>query len=376
MKNKKLKINVDSEEIMLLLIGIWRKFRKTPGPADVLQTREFRGVVEAVKKMHESPAGKYFDDPEYLGAYLLYQWMVHYQQGLSIMGELPKKPHRVLDVASGPGSFAFAALKHGAQEVYAIDKNENALKLCGEVCGRYGFPVTVRRWNCPDKLPVEGQFDLIVVGHCLDELYPTVEGQRNFLAQLLKRLTPDGFLMVVDSSQLPVNKRILQIRDTLGAPIQAPCVWKGQCPALQMANSPCYAQREFEKPYLIREIQRAAEINLGSLKMTYIIFRNPESGWPELPNKKLYRIISPPVEGYQGKRYYLCGTDGKRTIGSHLKEHPPESRAFEYLKRGELISIEDALEKGHAYDLLENSKVIVEAPLGKPLPGVSKPHDS
>ena len=368
---------------MPILIGVWRRMLKLSGPADKLQTREFRSVITAVQALQaKSLDGQtligqdYFKNPELLGAYLLYDWVIHYQQGLSILGELPEPPKRVLDICSGAAPFAFAALRHGAQEVIATDQNSSALQLGAEVCGRYGLPLTVRPWNClTQRIPVEGKFDLITVGHCLQELFPEtkkgwVQEQQAFIKNLMSRLTPNGFLAIIDGSFIEANRRVLQMRDTLvaeGVPVQAPCVWRGECPALKMANSPCYAQREFEKPYLIREIQRAASINLSSLKMTYLIFRSPASTWPETGPIPLYRIISPPVESFSGKRFYLCGTDGKKQLGSHIKEHPIESRAFEFLKRGELISISGALAKQNALDIVEGTTIRVVATLGKPL---------
>jgi len=384
MKTNKKALTPDLETIMPILIWAWRRMHKLSGPPDALQTREFRSVVAAVKALEErsldgqSLIGQdYFNNPTLLGAYLLYQWVIHYQQGLSLIGELPSKPRRVLDVCSGPAAFAFAALRHGANEVIATDQNVNALQLGADVCGRYGLPLQVRKWNCTKQpLPIEGKFDLIIVGHCLEELFPSTkkgwqEKQDAFLKTLLNRLTPEGYLLIVDNSFTEANRRVLQLRDTFvsdGVPVQAPCVWRGECPALKVQNSPCYAQREFEKPYLIREIQRANSINLSSLKMSYVIFRNPVVGWPELPEKKLYRVISPPVEAFGSKRFYLCGTDGKKQLGSRLTTHPVESRAFEYLRRGELISFTDVLESQNAIDIIEGSQVHVEAPCGKPLP--------
>jgi SAM-dependent methyltransferase len=377
----------DLETLMPLLIGIWRKFRKEAGPPDVLQTREFRSVVAAVKGLLQGSVNgqsligqDYFENRELLGAYILYQWVVHYQEGLSLLGELPVKPKRVLDICSGPAAFAFAALRHGAEEVYAVDQNKSALQLGAEICGRYGFALNTRLWNCLKRsLPIEGKFDLIILGHCLEELFPVTsphykENQEHFVSSLLNKLTDEGFLLIVDNSYPDANRRILQLRDQLvsqGVSIQAPCIWRGTCPALT-SNSPCYAQREFEKPHLVKEIQRAAQINLGSLKMTYIIFR--KSPCPAILDEKLYRVISPPVDSFQGKRYYLCGTDGKKNLGSHIESHPVESKAFEYLKRGELISIENALEKPHSLDIIKGTKVTVKAACGKPFYTV-KDHD-
>ncbi len=384
MKKQKKTLTADLETVMPILIGVWRRMNKLSGPPDKLQTREFRSVVEAVQQLQAGFAdGKtligtdYFADPQLLGAYLLYQWVVHYQQGLSLIGELPNAPKRVLDVCSGPAAFSFAALRHGAEEVIATDQNLQAMQLGGEICGRYGLTLSLRKWNClKQNLPVEGKFDLIIVGHCLEELFPStkagyLDDQRLFLDRLIARLTPEGYLLIVGNSYPEVNKRILQLRDDMvaqGIPVQAPCIWRGECPALKTANSPCYAQREFEKPFLIKEIQRAAAINLSSLKMTYVIFRHPSAGWPYVGDKKLYRVISPPVDSFSGKRFYLCGSDGKKQLGSHLTEHPVESRAFEYLRRGELISFSGALENQSAIDIIEGTAVHIEAACGKPVP--------
>jgi methylase of polypeptide subunit release factors len=157
MKSKKT-LAPDLETLIPILIGVWRRYNKISGPPDVLQTREFRSVVASVKSMQEhfnkgqSLLGEdYFQKPELLSAYILYPWIIHYQQGLSLIGELPETPRRVLDICSGPAAFAFAALKHGAKEVIAIDQNAAALQLGAEICGRYGLPLTVRQWNSKKK---------------------------------------------------------------------------------------------------------------------------------------------------------------------------------------------------------------------------------
>jgi hypothetical protein len=181
-------------------------------------------------------------------------------------------------------------------------------------------------------------------------------------------------LLIADNSFSEANQRVLEIRDRLvkeNVPVQAPCVWRGECPALKTPNSPCYAQREMEKPFLIKEFQRAAQINASSLKMSYLILRSPQAAWPTLPSSPLYRVISPPIESFQGKRYYLCGTDGKKNLGSHLNPPPKEARAFEYLRRGELISIENPLEKQQSLDIVQGTAIKVEAACGKPLPEFS-----
>lgn len=376
--------DLELETIIPILIGFWRRLHKVSGPGDQLQTREFRSVVDAIKALQQmSHKGQsllgqnYFQNKELLGAYLLYSWVIHYQEGMSLLGELPHPPKRVLDVCAGGSPFGLAALRHGAEEVISTDKNLNVLEAGAEICGRFGHTMSVRQWDClKAPLPVEGKFDLIILAYGLHELFPPAnphskEHQKIFVGELMKRLTPDGHLLLVDDSHTEGNRMILSLRDhfvSQGVPVQAPCVWRGECPALKNLKNPCYAQRKLEKPYMIKEFQRAAEINLGSLKMSYVIFKNSESGWPKLPQGELFRVISPPVDSYTGKRFYLCGTVGKRNFGSHLKEQPKESRAFDYLKRGELISISGALEKPNVLDIIEGTEVKIVAACGKPLP--------
>src|SRR5438105_202792 len=108
-----MKPNLD--ELMPLVVGIYRKLSKEPGPLDRLQTREFRSIVSQLKKNHEGHFQP--EEPLSLYAYLLYDFIVHYQEGLSLIGEVPFTPKRVLDVASGTLPFSLAALKTGAREV-------------------------------------------------------------------------------------------------------------------------------------------------------------------------------------------------------------------------------------------------------------------
>ncbi len=58
----------DCDTLNPLLIGIWRRFQKMSGPADVLQTREFRSVVEAVQTMQKGfeSGNDYFQDKNIL----------------------------------------------------------------------------------------------------------------------------------------------------------------------------------------------------------------------------------------------------------------------------------------------------------------------
>jgi len=269
-------------EIYPLLIKQWRRLLciNDKTPVDRLQTREFRRATKALKILHEGldignnlRGFDYFSKPDLLATYLLYHWVFHYQEGLSLINELPTPPSTVLDIAGGSGPYALAALQHGAQEVIIADQNQAALDLGSEIAGRCGFPINVQQWDIHTgkRDPFKKKFDLITLTHSLEELFPTKEkgwatAQSEFIERLLGMLTPTGHLLIVENSWDKGNQRILALRDRMVAdnvPVQAPCLWKEACPALR-DKAPCYAQREMERPYTLAQLQRAARIKMSS----------------------------------------------------------------------------------------------------------------
>ncbi len=357
-------IPCDFDTLIPILIKLWRNLQRLPaGPQDRLQTREFNALIEAITKQQKE---KKIESTEEVGAYLLYDWLVHYAQGLSLIEELPHTPYRVLDIAAGAAPMSLAALRHGAREVYAIDHNLKLLECGAHISGHYGHPLTIREHNCLDKkFPVQGPWDLIILSHSFFLLCPQEEEARSYLTFLMNQLTKTGFLLIVESSEESVNRRIIGLRDFAvehGYGVQAPCICKGACPL--QGSSPCYAQRPFEKPPLVKDIQRLVGINLSSLKMSYLLLKpNPT---PARPDKKFFRVISPSVQTFWGKRFYLCTDDGKRTLGLKAETAPKSARAFDYLKRGDVISISDAVVEKNDMQIDASTKIILEAPVAKP----------
>ncbi|MFT4553988.1 MAG: hypothetical protein ACI9S8_002633 [Chlamydiales bacterium] len=390
MKMKKKKRNKtpehDLETIIPLLISQWRKLRKIHGgPEDVLQTRELRRASAVVKHLFDGtphPDGKTYSESDLIGGHLLYEWIVRYQEGLSLITEIPTPPRRVLDLCGEVGAFSFAASQHGASDVHLLDIDELNLRLAGEIHGRYGHPITVHKKDVHQKdvlqdfLASEKKFDLIILGYALNELFPsTMKGwakkQNAFVESLMDSLSDEGHILVVENSWTASNKRVLQLREDMvekGIPVQAPCIWTGKCPALQNTKGYCFAQRELAAPHFFKQMQKSAQIKAGSVKMSYLLLKNPKSSWPKLPDERLYRVISPQLESYHGARYHLCGVDGGKTLGSHITDHPKESRSFEYVRRGDIISVSDLLEDKDRLEIIEGSTVEVRVSCGKALP--------
>ncbi|MFN7130479.1 MAG: methyltransferase domain-containing protein, partial [Myxococcales bacterium] len=156
------------------LITAWRAARKdTKGPPDRLHPHEIREVGGAIRRLsqgltreRELAGARYMEDPKLLGAYLLFYWPVSYAQARHVLKELPGRPRSVLDLGSGPGPVAFAALDAGASDVTAADRSPAALELARALALEAGEGLSTRPWNGQQgDAPPDGNFDLITMGH-------------------------------------------------------------------------------------------------------------------------------------------------------------------------------------------------------------------
>jgi SAM-dependent methyltransferase len=147
------------------LLATWRAARPGPRrggprpPPDALLPDELREVAAAVTRLstgltreRELAGARYLDDERLLGAYLLFYWPISYLQARGVLSELPRRPRRVLDLGSGPGPLAFAALDAGAAEVTACDRAKQALSAARELARVSGQPLSTQTWN-----PAQGQ---------------------------------------------------------------------------------------------------------------------------------------------------------------------------------------------------------------------------
>jgi len=344
-----------NQELNAILIALWRKGMKRAGPANQLLVEETKHAAPEVAKIEKNVAEFIKTGADKL-PFLLYHWPLFYQEGLSILGEIPRPLGKVLSMGAPFGPYAIAAASLGAREVTFLDEDHFSLTAASEIAGKMGLTLQSRKSTAKES------YDTLVV----DNLLPTSE-EINQLSALLK---PNGFLVLIDRASKEENKKVLELRDQLvleqGYAVQAPCVWKGACPALQ-TNFPCFAQRNLDKTFVMKELQKYGQIEQKSLKMSYLIVRKKGAEWPTLPETPLYRIVSGEMEGPSGKRFLLCGTDGKKRLNLTSTQYPKEARALDYLKRGELLAIHNELRQGDDLFAGPGTTAKIVAALGKPL---------
>jgi SAM-dependent methyltransferase len=375
-------IRRDLEMWIPRLIAAWRRARKTRGgPPEGLTSQELKEVGAAVRVLshgltrdRELAGARYMEDPRLLGAYLLFYWPVSYAQARHALRELSDRPREVLDLGSGPGPLAFACLDAGAAEVVAADRSPAALALMRELAADAGEGMATRSWNAlsGDPLP-EGRFDLLTMGHMLNELWAgqpdAVARRAGLVERAFARVKPQGSLLIVEPALRETSRALLEVRDRLvdaGHGVKSPCLFRGACPALVKQSDWCHAERSWEPPPLVQAIGRAAGLRKEALKMTYLLLAPKGEPWPELPAGRLFRIVSEPLASKGRQRYIGCGPEGRIGLAVQDKHLGDGNAVFARLERGDVIAVEGTADRGDGLALDDRSGVTVVARAGTP----------
>jgi SAM-dependent methyltransferase len=361
---------------------------------------------------------RYMDEDRLLGAYLLFYWPVSYLQARGVLSELPRPPKRVLDLGSGPGPMAFAALDAGAAEAVAADRSPRALDAARALAAAAGEPLATRRWDpakgdLPAAAAAGGTFDAVILGHVVNELFAgDVEKRTALLEQAAALLAPGGSLVVVEPALRDTSRALLRVRDRLverGWAIRAPCLFAGACPALRKESDWCHAERPVEPPPLVAAIAKEAGLRREAVKMSYLVVaardaatatsdprglrprpageapeasttprpaggaREPAPFGRELPAgaasrrepPRVFRIVSEPLPSKGRLRYMACGPEGRLGLALQEKHVGPANAGFEGLLRGDVVAVEGAEPSGEGLKLGPDSKVRVVAKAGE-----------
>jgi SAM-dependent methyltransferase len=353
------------------------------GPEDRLTPNELREVAQGVRTLslgltreRKLAGARYMDDPKLLGAYLLFYWPVSYAQGRQALGELPERPREVLDLGSGPGPLAFAALDAGARGVTAADRSKQALALARALATEAGEALATREWDpMAGRGAPEGKFDLITMGHVLNELYGTGEGavgKRAALVEgLLERLKPGGTLLVLEPALRETSRALLELRDLVvgrGYAVRFPCMFRGNCPALLKQGDWCHAERPWVLPKVVEDIARAASLHKEELKMSYLALAPRGEAWAQPPEGQVYRIVSEPLEGKGRQRYVGCGPEGRVGLAMQDRHRTEQNAAFFKLQRGDVVRVTGTEPRGDGLALVEGAEVRVVAAAGRGVP--------
>jgi SAM-dependent methyltransferase len=375
------------------LLAAWRGARTRKGPTrrgprppdDALLPDELREVAAAVTRLskgltreRELAGARYLDDERLLGAYLLFYWPVSYLQARGILSELPSRPRTVLDLGSGPGPVAFAAIDAGAAEVVAADRSTRALATARELARLASEGLGTRDWNPSRGRPLAElasglRPDVVTFGHVVNELFQgddATERRAALLEEALALVAPGGSVVVIEPALRDTSRALLRVRDLLvarGYAVRAPCLFRGPCPALVRETDWCHAERAIDPPPLVAQVGKAAGLRKEAVKMSYLVLAPKGEAWAEPPPGRPFRIVSEPLPSKGRLRYMACGPEGRLGLALQEKHVNDRNRRFERLLRGDVVEIAGAEPRGDGLALGPETDVRVIAPAGQPV---------
>jgi hypothetical protein len=381
----------DLERWIPRLIAVWRKsIRARGGPEGRLTPSEHRQIAAAIRRLsfgltrERSLVGsRYMEDPLLLGAYLLFYWPISYAQAREVLGEIRHRPRTTLDVGSGPAPLAFAALDAGATEATAADRSVKALAMARALAAEAGEGLGTREWELrpgaaswfAGRLRSDERFDLIGLGHLVNELFGgderALEKRTALVEETLSRVTPNGSVVIIEPALRETSRALLQVRDGLvarGFAVRAPCLYRGNCPALIKESDWCHAERAWRPPPLVEGLATAAGLHKESLKMSYLVMAPKGEPWQEAPPGAVFRIVSEPLAGKGRRRFIGCGPAGRVGLALQEKHRTDGNAAFSVLARGDVIRVTASEPRGDGLALTPTSLVEVLARAGEPVP--------
>jgi SAM-dependent methyltransferase len=314
------------------------------GPADELSKREIRLAAAAVLALHEGLVGeRELARPETyhgenLGAYLLWWWPQTYlkTQAALRMAAMPRAP-RILDVGSGPGPAAAAALDLLGGSAVAFDASDDALKEARF----FGVQETSR------TLP-QGDFDLCLVANVLSELPAPLD--------LVRRLP--GIVVIIEPALRETGRALLKLRDQLLAAgtfqALAPCLTQKPCPALASPKDWCTADVRWTPPRYFRQLADATGLRADEkLSFAPLILARTA---PE-PERDVWRVVGVPQPEKGKKRVWVCSDLGREPVARLDKQAGPDNADFDQLDRGDLVRLGGLERRGDGLRVVPGARV-------------------
>jgi len=377
---------------MPALVAAWRgqghRSRESEGAP--LSRSELDRVGAALLRLQRGLTGKralagapYMEDPDLLGAYLLYYWPISYLQASLAMAELGLSPGRVLDLGSGPGPSAAAALDAGATSVDLADSSGKALALAESVLAPDADRVKASRIDLESpESPADaaGPYELIILGHCLNELWrgrgDRVARRTELASRAAKLLAPGGKLLAIEPALLETSRELLALRDELAArgyPIHGPCPSRpnGNYPCPALASGPdrtCHSEAAWDPPEPVASLAARAGLDRKSVKFSWFAIGSGPLDARAAPGEAAIegRVISDPMLNKAGRlRYVLCSNGALVTV-SAAKGSPEALRSgFLSLGRGDFLRVKDPERReggGLALGPLSSLEILASAP--------------
>ncbi|HKE15455.1 MAG TPA: small ribosomal subunit Rsm22 family protein [Kofleriaceae bacterium] len=282
-----------------------------------------------------------------------------------------RAPLRLLDLGAGAGAMTLGTAAHLAAggravdlSVVAIDRDRAALSLFAGAAGHLSLAVggrielEHRAELLRDARLEPGGFDLVVAGGVMNELD---EATRFALVErALAALADGGALVIVEPALRETSRDLHRVRDRVLAAglghVFAPCTrTAAPCPALARERDWCHEDRPLALPPRASRLAQVTGLRDSGMKFSYLVLRRAADPLVASPaDRAALRIVSAPKR-LKGRRECIgCGDSGWVDLRLLSRRRSDANRAFERLRRGDVLVIDRAGLEDERRDLRED----------------------
>ena len=295
-------------------------------------------LSKAFTSQRSSRAKNYFNQPKFRSAYLLYFFLQTYEKVLFCLNKSIKlgfKIDNVLDLGSGPGPAAIAALNLGSKSVTLVDQNKKSLNdarfLIDKLYNSTKPNIIVAN---AEKCKFGNRFDTILAVNFFNEVKK--ENRVQLVKNLSKHtLSKNGVIIIIEPALRFITRDLMKLRDDLineNLFIHAPCLHQHRCPMSTTNNRDwCHYYLNWQQPEIIQNMDKIIHRNHKYLKLSYMII----STNPPKPIRGKALVVSSPLISKGKTELLICSSSGKIKRMRQLQRSGDSN--FKKLTRGDII---------------------------------------
>lgn len=340
------------------------------GNASSKLTQAIRDLSDGLTGERKLVGHDYLGDADMRAAYAAFWWPATYAHAYTVLNHAAgigkNGAKRVLDMGAGTGACTAAlldlAMLHEADvHITAVDHSTAALEHLSRLV-KSVHPNAKLQTDAEDveSWDSSGPFDIIVLGHVLNELF-TADHDRDrhlqtFIENLLASLSPQGRLVIIEPALKSTSQDLLRLRDHFinsaepnNLRIVAPCTRHDSCPALA-TDDWCHTSFTWKEPIFVRRLSEQTGLDRHRLKMSYLVFERDPLPTPKSTGR-ISRVVSEPLHTKGRLRYYVCDESGRYPVVAPESRLNDQTADFARLPPGTLVTFGSTIPKGDGLDV-------------------------